>query len=167
MKKMTTFFFVSAFLVTAACAQQPKASPAAKETGKAGNANITISYSQPSMKGRKIFGDLVPYGKVWRTGADEATVFETDRDVMIEGKKLAAGKYGLFTIPGENSWTIVFNKTWNQWGAYRYKQDEDVLRVDVKPGKTSGPVEKFTIDVDNEKVHIMWENTMVSFNVKG
>jgi hypothetical protein len=167
MKKLLTFMVLAVSFTMSACAQQPKASPAKLEEGMAGGANIKINYSQPSAKGRKIFGDLVPYGKVWRTGANEATIFETDKDIMVEGKKLPAGKYALFTIPGETSWTIIFNKTFNQWGSFRYKEDDDVLRVDVKPEKTPSFVETFTIDVDDNKLKMMWENTLVVANIKG
>lgn len=159
--------FITVSFAMTACAQQPKASPAKLEEGMAGGANIKVNYSQPSAKGRKIFGDLVPYGKVWRTGANEATIFETDKDITVEGKKLAAGKYALFTIPNEGSWTIIFNKTFNQWGSFRYKEDDDVLRVDVKPMKAPAFVETFTIDVDNNKLKIMWENTLVEVNIRG
>ncbi len=156
---------VTAMIASSACAQQPQASPPAKASGKAGNANITISYSQPSVKGRVIFGDLVPYGKVWRTGANEATVFETDSDIMVEGKKLAVGKYALFTIPGEKSWTIIFNKTWNQWGSFKYKEEDDVLKVEVKP-QAAPMTEMMTFSIANNKVKLMWEKTAVEFSVK-
>jgi hypothetical protein len=153
-----------------ACGQDNKESrpsPPAKATGKAGNATITIDYSAPSVKGRKIFGgDMVPYGKIWRAGANEATVFETDGDIKVEGQSLPKGKYGFFAIPGETEWTIIFNKTWNQWGSFRYKQEEDVLRVKVKPGKTPGLVEKLEYAVSGGKVFIRWENTEVSFSVQ-
>ena len=167
MKRILTFLFVTAFVGIAACAQDnaSRPSPAAKATGKAGSATITIDYSQPSVKGRKVFGDLVPYGKVWRTGANEATVFETDSDIKVEGKTLPKGKYGLFTVPGENEWTIIFNKTWNQWGAFRYVQEDDVLRVQVKPTKAGKLVEMMRISVEAGKVTIAWENTAASFTV--
>ncbi len=167
MKRIFTFLFVTGFIGIAACAQdkEVRPSPAAKATGKAGSATITIDYSQPSVKGRKVFGDLVPFGKVWRTGANEATVFETDSDIKVEGKTLPKGKYGLFSIPGENEWTIIFNKTWNQWGSFRYVQEDDVLRVQVKPSKSGTLVEMMKISVDGGKVTIAWENTAASFTV--
>src|SRR5687767_4572105 len=113
----------SAFLTVLGQAQNAPAnrpSPAATATGKIGAANVSVNYSSPSVKGRTIWGDLVPYGKVWRAGANEATVFQTDRDITIEGKKLPAGKYSFFTIPTENEWTLIFNKQPEQWGAYKY-----------------------------------------------
>ena len=149
-----------------ACAQNAKPSPASTATGKAGNANITINYGAPSVKGRKIWGELVPYGKVWRTGANDATTFEIDADVKIEGQALAKGKYSLFTIPEANEWTIIINKNPKQWGAYSYKQDEDVLRVKVKPAASSSFNEVLKYEISGGKVNILWENLAVAFSVK-
>lgn len=109
---------------------------------------VTIDYSQPSLKGRKIGTELATYGEVWRTGANEATVFEVDKDVKVEGQFLAAGKYGLYSIPGENEWVIIFNKTWKQWGT-QYKEADDALRVKVKPEKTETSSEKMTFVINN------------------
>lgn len=157
---LLTIFSLSTF------AQNSKPSPAMTATGKAGGANITINYGAPSVKGRKIWGELVPYGKVWRTGANDATTFEIDADVKIEGQTLAKGKYALFTIPEEKEWTIIFNKNPKQWGAYSYKQEEDVLRVKVKPSATSAAQEVLKYEVSGNKVTILWEKLSVSFNVK-
>lgn len=166
MKKIFTLFVIMSSFMLSACAQDPKPSPAAKAEGKAGSATITVNYGQPSMKGRKIFGELVPFGKVWRTGANEATTFETDKDILVEGQKLAKGKYGLFTIPGEHHWTVIFNKNWNQWGSFRYKADEDVLRVDVSPVALDKPVEKMTFEVKENKLKFMWEKTGLNLSIK-
>lgn len=128
---------------------------------------FTIEYSRPSMKGRKIFGELEPYGKVWRTGANEATTFEAKQAVKINGQALPAGTYALFTIPGEQEWTIIFNKTAKQWGAFKYDEKQDALRVKVKPTKTAQPVEQFTIAADKAgTVTMAWENTQAAFTVK-
>jgi hypothetical protein len=164
MKRLFAVLFVTGFVSFTACAQQPAASPRAKATGKAGSATVSIDYGQPSVKGRKIFGDLEPYAKVWRTGANEATVFETDSDIKVEGKTLPKGKYGFFTIPGEKEFVVIFNKTWNQWGAFRYKQEDDVLRITV-PRKTTEPTEKLTFTVEGGKVRFAWEQTAVEFAV--
>jgi hypothetical protein len=129
------------------------------------SAVVTIEYSQPSVKGRKIGTEIAPYGKVWRTGANEATVFEVSQDVKVEGQPLAAGKYGLYSIPGENEWVIIFNKTWKQWGT-QYKEADDALRVNVKPGKTAEFTEKMTFTIDKSgKVSLMWGDVQVDFNV--
>jgi hypothetical protein len=166
MKNLFSLLCLVSLFTISCSAQDKKPSPATTTTGKVGNTSITINYSQPSVKGRKIFGDLVPLGKVWRTGANDATTFDIDNDVKIEGKPLAKGKYALFTIPGADSWTIIFNKTSNQWGSFRYKQDEDVLRVEVKSGKAPQFTEQMTFTVNDGKVTLLWENTAVSFMVK-
>jgi hypothetical protein len=153
-----------------ACAQQDKSnrpSPPAKVSETiASGATISIDYSQPSVKGRTIGKEIAPYGEVWRTGANEATVFETNKDVKIEGKTLPAGKYSLYSVPGTDKWTIIFNKTWNQWGT-AYSQADDALRVDVKPSKAPANTEKMTFNVaKNGKVSLMWGDIEVDFQVK-
>lgn len=154
-----------------ACGQEDKskrASPPAqaKETISSG-ATVTIDYGQPSVKGRTIGKDLEPMpGKVWRTGANEATTFQVSKAVKVEGKDLPAGKFALFTIANDNEWTIIFNKTANQWGAYSYKEAEDVLRVKVKPTKSSQFAEKMTFSVGkNGVVTLLWGDTKVDFTV--
>ncbi len=111
-------------------------------------------------------GGLVPYAEVWRTGANAATTIEFSKAAKIEGKDLPAGKYELFTIPGENEWVIIFQKYAKQWGHYSYKKENDVLRVTVKPQKASEFVETFKISIGKNDVNMKWENTSVSFNVK-
>lgn len=139
-------------------AQKKLESPRDSVSGKIGKANVSINYGSPSVRGRKIWGDLVPYGKVWRAGANEATTFSTDQPLTIEGKKLAAGKYGFFVIPGENEWIIIFNKTPNQWGAYEYKEKDDALRVTVKPKKSGSMHERLTYKINNNGFSMNWEN---------
>jgi hypothetical protein len=130
-----------------------------------GNTTITIDYSQPAVKGRTIWGELVPYGRVWRTGANEATTIEFSKDVKVEGKSLKAGKYGLFTIPEKNEWTIIFTGDTGIWGT-RYSQDNDVLRVNVKPGKAPQTTERMTFKISNDGiVSLIWENLKVDFKV--
>jgi hypothetical protein len=114
------------------------------------------------VKGRTIWGDLVPYGKVWRTGANEATTIETNKDIMIQGQKLPAGKYALFTIPGETEWTWIFNSVWDQWGAYKYDGSKDVLRITTKPQKSPVFHEQLRFDITNEKISLAWENLLIS-----
>jgi hypothetical protein len=133
------------FMSTVTWAQADKASrpsPPMTASGKVGGATVTINYSSPSVKGRKIFGELVPFDKVWRAGANEATIFETDKDIMVEGKKLAAGKYSLYAIPGEKEWSFFFNSETGQWGIKRGGDTtkdaaKDVLTVKAKPGKSA------------------------------
>lgn len=159
---------LSAILLVSVSAMAQRPSPAAtvKETLNNGT-TVSINYSQPSVKGRTIGTDLEPMeGKVWRTGANEATVFETDKDIKIEGQSLPAGKYGLFTIMNGNEWTIIFNKTWKQWGAFSYKEAEDALRVKVNAGKTASFAEKMTFEINKDgKVSLSWGDILVVFNV--
>ncbi|MBO9203613.1 MULTISPECIES: DUF2911 domain-containing protein [Niastella] len=142
-------------------------SPPAKVSETTSNGvTISIDYSQPSVKGRTIGTDIAPYGKVWRTGANEATVFEVNKDVKVEGKSLPAGKYGLYSIPGKEEWVIIFSKTWNTWGT-NYKEADDALRVNVKPGKAPSATERMTFTVDKSgKVSLLWGNEEVDFKVQ-
>ena len=150
-------------------AQDDKAnrpSPPSEATATVDGTDITIDYSQPSVKGREIFGQLVPYGKVWRTGANEATTFEASGDVTINGQPLSAGTYALFTIPNEDQWTVIFNKQAEQWGAFDYDESQDALRVEATPQKTEQPTEQLTFDIsDNGEVSMMWADAQVSFDV--
>ena len=173
MKQLFSMSLMALFLFTVvACkAQDDKSkrpSPPVMVTQKEGEVTISINYSQPSVKGRAIGKDLEPKaGEVWRTGANEATIFEVDKDVMIEGKALPKGKYGLFTLVNGEEWTIIFNKTWKQWGAFDYKQADDALRVTVKAGKADPFAEKMTFAI-NEKgtVTLLWGAIKVEFAVK-
>jgi hypothetical protein len=135
-----------------------------------GLGKISVVYSRPNMKGRKIFGALEPYDKVWRTGANSATVVKFTEAVKVEGKDLAAGEYALFTIPGKTEWTIIFNKGTKEWGAYTYSEANDVLRVKVKPAVLKDKVETFTIQFasvydTSAQLQLAWENTLVSVNL--
>jgi hypothetical protein len=148
-----------------------RASLPATATGMVMDATITIDYSSPSVKGRKIWGGLVPYDTVWRAGANEATLFETDKAITVEGKPLPAGKYSLYTIPGENEWVIIFNSQTGQWGV---KNDEstsedlakDVLRVTVKPVKSVSFNEQMKFVVDDNGFALYWENLEVPVSIK-
>ncbi|MDB5258006.1 MAG: hypothetical protein JWM14_2701 [Chitinophagaceae bacterium] len=163
---VTAIIFSFLFVFPAVAQDKPKKSPAATVSGVIGSSTITIHYNQPSVKERKIWGGLVPYNEVWRTGANEATTFETTKDITVEGVVLPAGKYALFTIPGEQEWTIIFNKTASQWGAFKYDAKEDQLRVKVKSAKAPAFVEQLTFYVEKNKVFFRWENLEVGFSVK-
>lgn len=156
-----------AFSTTAQKDKSKRPSPPAQVSASIGDAKVTIDYSQPTKRGREIFGGLEKYGKVWRTGANESSWIEVSGDVMVEGKSLVAGKYGLFTIPGEDEWTIIFNKKWDGWGAFEYDQNSDVLRVTV-PSKTMDEVvEQFTINIEeNGDVILAWDKTQVKFSIR-
>jgi Protein of unknown function (DUF2911) len=160
--------FLLAFIITA-CAQEDKSkrpSPPMVTEVKVGTATVKISYSAPFVKGREVWGKLVPYDQVWRTGANEATVFETNADIKIEGQALPKGKYSLFTIPGKDEWVIIFNKKADQWGAYSYKKEDDALRVSVRPGMGTAFQEQLKIEgrVDGS-VSIAWEKLEVIFTI--
>ena len=162
MKK--AFFTLMLALVGTTLFAQNMPSPPAKAEGKIGDVMVTVNYHQPGVKGRNVWaGDLAPYGKVWRTGSNNTTTIEFDQDVKIEGKALAKGKYGLFTIPGEKEWVIIFNKG-IAWGAYSYKDTDDVLRVTV-PAKSNEMIERFTIAVNSDNVSLAWDKVKVAFKV--
>ena len=159
------------FFTLGSCAQADKSkrpSPPAVVTQKIGDLTISIDYSQPSVKGRAIGTDLEPKrGEVWRTGANEATVFEVDKDVKVNGNALPKGKYGLFTLVDGNDWIFIFNKTWKQWGAFDYKEADDALRIKVKGGKADPFAEKMNFSIDEKgKVTLVWGDKKVDFLVK-
>ena len=148
-----------------------QASPADTTIGKVNGATISIFYSSPGVKGRQIWGGLVPYDKVWRAGANEATLIAIDKGVKVEGKELATGKYSLYAIPGEKEWTIILNSQTGQWGI---KMDgsttedpaKDVLRITVKPEKSKEFNERLTYMVDDKGFSLYWENLKVPVSVK-
>jgi hypothetical protein len=144
---------------------QKKASPAAETKTSVNGADIKINYSQPSVKGREVWGGLVPFDKVWITGANEATTFETSKDIKVQGKSLKAGKYTLFTIPNGDEWKIIFNSKLGQWGAYAYSSSDDVLTVTAKP-TASDFVEVFDISANNGKISLAWEKVKVDFTLE-
>lgn len=155
---------VSAFAQDAA---QPKPSPAAVATGKVKGATITINYSSPAVKGRKIWGGLEAWDKVWRAGANEATTFETDKDLNVEGKTLPAGKYSFFLIPKESgTWTAVFNKEPKQWGAYKYEEAKDQLRVDVKTKALKATQERLVYKITKSGFSLEWDKISVPVSIK-
>lgn len=162
---------VAALLLTSLAQAQittPQPSPGATVSQKVGLTDVSIAYSRPSVKGRKIFGDLVPFAKIWRTGANQATKFTFSDEVTVGGKKLAAGEYSLFTIPGKEMWTIVFNRN-PKASTAEYKESEDAVRFQVKPLKNA-MTESFTIgfaDVASTaaNVEISWEKTKVKFPI--
>jgi hypothetical protein len=151
---------------TAVNAQEKPLSPPEKATGTINGATIEINYGSPSVKGRKIWGELVPFGEVWRAGANEATTFETNRDITIEGLKLPAGKYSFFIIPNKTDCVIIFNKEAKQWGAYKYNDKKDQLRVKVKPQVAEAATEKLVYKINANDVVLSWDNWNIGLNVK-
>ena len=147
----------------------PRPSPNATLTQTVGLTDITIKYSRPGVKGRQIWGALVPYDQIWRTGANEATTISFSDDVMINGQKLAKGNYALFTIPGKDQWTLGFNSQAEQWGAFNHDKSKDVLSVMVKPEKAEYrewmEFEIPEMTTDTAKIAMRWENLAVPFTV--
>lgn len=152
-------------------AQGQRQSPKVTVTGKVDDANVTITYSSPSVKGRKIWGELVPYGKVWRSGANEATILETDKELKVAGKELPAGKYSLYTLPGEKEWQVIINSQTGQWGIERSgettrKPENDILVASVKPKHTDTMQESLVYLIQDNEIVIKWENLEVPVPVK-
>jgi hypothetical protein len=170
MNTRLTLAFIT--LVTMAAGQQPpRKSPHESTSAEIGGHKITITYGRPYLHGRKMSGDHEPYGKVWRTGADEATTLETDADLDINGLKVPKGKYALFTLFTPESWTLIVNKTAKQWGAFSYKESADLGRVPMNVSKSSAPVEEFTITLvpaggDTATLKMEWENVVATVPVK-
>lgn len=158
MRKSVSFAALCLF-ATAVVAQNKPASPPAKAEGKIGGKNISVDYSAPSKRGRVIMGGLVPYEKVWRTGANAATTLTTAGDLMIGSVHVPKGTYTLFTIPGEKEWTLIVSKETGQWGT-NYDESKDLGRVKLKVVAVKEPVETFNIGV-GETLSMTWENTKV------
>jgi hypothetical protein len=149
----------------------PRLSPKASVGYTIGLTDVNLTYGAPAVKGRPIWGGVVPYGKVWRGGANEATTIEFSTDVNVEGQNLKAGKYGLFFIPDSNEWTVIFNKKSDQWGAYGYEESDDVLRINVTPKMNEGMQERLTYTIHDMKmdmgyVKLSWEKMRLYIRFK-
>lgn len=173
MKRMFAFAMIMLAFSTLLLAQElklPQVSQKAIVTQTVGLTDVTITYSRPGVKGRVIWGELVPYDKVWRTGANAATNFSVSDDIKINGQALPVGEYSLHTIPGKDQWTIIFNKVAKQWGSYDYDQSKDALRIQVKPAE--GPFQEWmqfsfpVVEPSAATVELAWEKVRVSFNIE-
>lgn len=166
---------VLAMAVVATAQRQPedkskRPSPPATAQVTLKSKNITIDYSRPSLKGRKVGQELAPYGQVWRTGANEATTLTTEVDLNIGGTKVPAGKYTIWTLPSEGTWKLIINKQTGQWGTH-YEEGQDLARIDMKKSALPQTVEQFTISFDKKSdttadLNLDWENTRVSVSIK-
>lgn len=175
MRKQATILMLLTFVALSLGAQQQDKSkrpspPGTAEVTFADGKKVTINYSRPSAKGRKIVGGLVPYDQVWRTGANEATSLKTDVDLDIGGTTIPAGSYTLYTLPSASSWKLIINKQTGQWGTV-YQQDQDLAGVDMNVTSLSQPVEQFTIALDKKggdaaQLNLQWEKTQASVEVK-
>lgn len=174
MKRFLPFFVMllaAIFMQSLVYAQKDKSkrpSPPVSVSQTVNGLTIKLDYSQPSVKGRAIGTELEPFpGKVWRTGANEATVIELSADALVEGKKLPAGKYALFSINEGNKWIFIFNKTAKQWGAFNYKESDDALRIEVTGEKPASFSEKLEMNINEKGVFILqWGDKQVSFTIK-
>jgi hypothetical protein len=149
----------------------PAASPACTIKQRIGLTDIEVDYSRPSMKGRTIFGGIVPYGQVWRTGANAATRVTFSTDVKLNGNDIPAGSYALFTIPGEDEWTVILNKKADQFGAFEYNTNDDVVRFQVTPVSLDENIETFTIEFNHIRdesaiLNLVWEKTVVPLKLE-
>lgn len=172
MKKLFSVLFTAGIMLTAgAQVKMPAPSPTQTIKQDFGTAGIELKYSRPGMKERKIFGDLVPYKKLWRTGANAATMIRFNEPVEIKGKQIDTGSYALYTIPDVDSWEIIINKGTSNWGVDGYKESEDVARFTVTPMKMKTKLETFTMQFANIQpesceLHIMWEKTAVAIPIQ-
>lgn len=148
----------------------PEPSPLDAVSAKINDLYMRVVYSRPHMRGREIFGGLVPFGEVWRTGANEATEITLTEDVIFGGKELAAGTYTLFTIPNKDSWTIIINRELGQWGAFKYDEEMNLFTFEVPVKSTDTAYEPFTITFDLNKdavdMNLIWDKTMVSIPIE-
>lgn len=164
---LSILFLVASVNAYAQKDKSKRKSPPAVATANVQGINVSIDYSQPSVNGRTVWGDLVSYDKIWRTGANEATKITFDKAVSINGQLIDAGSYALFTIPSEDGkWTVIINKNADQWGSYDYKESEDVLRFEVVTKKEKALTEKLTFTVSERGVVTMkWEHVNLTFNI--
>lgn len=145
-----------------------KASPMRSVQGKISTATVAVQHGSPAVRNRVIWGDLLPYGEVWRTGANEATFVEFSEDVTVEGEELEAGKYSLFTIPKEQGeWTVIFNSEWDlQHGHYQYKEENDVLRIEANPQWEEVSQENLTISIEDYGLLVRWEKLSLPIRIE-
>jgi hypothetical protein len=169
----SAILFAVAVAAVAVNAQQDKSKrpspPATVKCDLPGGGSITVDYSSPQVKGRKIFGGLVPYGEPWRTGANEATTFVTTADLMVGGKHVPAGKYTIFTIPNKDKWVLIVSKKTGEWGIPYPGADQDLVRADMNASSTASPVENFTVAFDKGSkgctLRIEWENSRATVDI--
>ena len=174
MHKRIVLLVMFAFLGTIACTAQGDKSkrpspPASATCDLGGGQTVKTDYSSPRAKGRKVYGGLVPYGEVWRTGVNEATTFVTSADIMVGGMHVPVGSYTIFTVPNADKWSLVISKGTGEWGTQYPGQDKDLARVDMKVSKLPSPVENFSISYEKSgsgcTMHIDWESTRASVDI--
>jgi DUF2911 family protein len=165
--RIPIFILVVVAMAGVAAAQMKRVSPHETTELTVNGKKISVTYGRPSLKGRKVGVELAPFGKVWRTGADEATMLNTEADLTLGNLAIPKGSYSIYTLPSESGWKLIVNKMVNQWGTV-YDEKQDFGRVDMKVGKTSAPVEQFTIKLaksgNGGVIKLEWENTSASVN---
>ena len=171
MKNLLFLFLLFVAVQTNAQVKMPALSPIQTLTQDFGMGSIEIKYSRPSARGRKVFGDLLPYGELWRTGANGATTIKFTDQVMINDKTIDTGTYAIYTIPGEKKWTFILNKGITNWGTGDYKEADDILRFSADNVKLKAPKETFTMQIANIttqtcELHIMWEKSSIVIPIK-
>ncbi|MEM1136345.1 MAG: DUF2911 domain-containing protein [Bacteroidota bacterium] len=165
-RKLAMLYIALLFGISQVFAQKNRPSPAKTAEGNIAGAKVTIKYSSPAVKGRTIWGDLVPYDAVWRAGANEATTFTTDKKLDILGNKLEAGTYSFFVIPkSDGKWTVIFNSDANQWGAYKYKESKDIVRIEVEAKDVEKLNERLDYKVEENAVTLVWERKSISIPI--
>jgi hypothetical protein len=164
--KKIHLLLIAFLIVNSLNAQEKPSSTKEVVSGKINGATISINYGSPSVRAREIWGKLVPFNQVWRAGANDATTFETDKQLTIGGSKLPAGKYSFFIIPNEKECIIIFNKEAKQWGAYKYKEKEDQLRVTVKQQIAKLTAEKLVYTIDKNSIALSWDNWNIPIAVQ-
>jgi hypothetical protein len=169
MQKLLLLLSFSLFAISFINGQSDKSgrkSPPVVVTDTIQGVTVTVDYSSPRARGRELFGGLVPYNKVWRTGANEATKVSFNEDVIINGKNLEAGTYSLFSIPAQDQWTMIFNEVADQWGHYKYDESKDALRVQSTPESISQYQDEFAITLSDHGINITWGNLSIPLEVK-
>lgn len=170
MRTLLIIFFLTATSISFSQTIFPNLSPKGRIEQKIGLTNISVDYERPAARGRKVFGELVKYDKLWRTGAGNCTKIDFSKDVVIHNKNISKGTYSIFTIPGTNEWTVILNKDTTLYGVSSYDATKDIIRLKVKAYSTARYYESLTIDIDivpnNAIVYVSWENTFISFEVK-
>lgn len=171
MKNLITLLFVLGLFIFSdstveAQSKTIPASPAKEATGKIGAAQISVKYSSPGVKGREIWGELVPYDEVWRAGANESTKVTTDKDLSIGGETLPAGTYSFYVIPREGKpWTAIFSKDTESWGSFDYDTGKDALRTEVEPAVSDESAERLTYRIEDGALELLWEKILISIPV--
>jgi hypothetical protein len=164
--KQTLVLLLALVAMPYAHAQKAVASPPATAKGSVNGSDITIEYSSPSVKGRKIWGELVPYDKLWRAGANKSTTFTTTKDIKVEGQTLPAGSYSFFVIPGQGQSTVIFNKVTGGSGTNGYDEKQDQLRATVKNESAKKSMEALTYSIEKDRVLLSWDDLIIPIQIK-